>query len=83
MSESKTTTVVIPKTLKNDLDTMKVFDRETYADVIGRLIHIVKEDEEAHLHVNAETLKKIEQGRKDLREGKGYTTSELKKKLGI
>ena len=58
MSESKTTTVVIPKTLKYDLDTMKVFERETYADVIGRLVHIVKEDKEAHLQLNAETLKK-------------------------
>jgi hypothetical protein len=78
---SETSTIVVSKKLKQELAGYKQFDRETYEDVIGRLIHIAEAKEEGDL--SEETLKKIEIGRKDIREGRVYTTEQLRKKLGI
>lgn len=78
---SDTSTIVLSKKLKNELAGFKQYDRETMEDVIGRLVHIVKTKEEGDL--SEETLKKIEIGRKDIREGRVYTTEQLRKKLGI
>ena len=83
MAQTKTTTVVIPRTLKQELDSMKESNRETYADVIGRLVHIAKEDDEAHLELSEETKKKLARGQEDFRKGRFYTTAELKKELGL
>lgn len=83
MSESKTTTVVIPKTLRNDLDVLKVFERETYADVIGRLVHIAKEDDETGLELSEATKKKLARAEEDFKHGRIYTSAQMRKELGL
>ncbi len=41
----KATTIKVPPTLKDELDTLKQDDQETYAGVINRLIHARPEPE--------------------------------------
>ncbi|MFH0970116.1 MAG: hypothetical protein V1776_01500 [Candidatus Diapherotrites archaeon] len=84
MIESGTSTIAVDKALKHDLDSFKDHPRESYAQVIRKLVYIVKEKEdESKMELSEETLKKIEIGRKDIREGRVYTTEQLRKKLGI
>ena len=56
---SETTTIQIPIKLKKELTSLKDYNRETYADVIEKLISIAKEDEEANLDLSKETLNDI------------------------
>ena len=78
---SETTTIQIPIKLKKELTSLKDYNRETYADVIEKLISIVKEDDEYNMELNEETLKEIEEARNDIKKGKVYTTEQLKKEL--
>ena len=78
-----TSTIVLSKKMKHELAGFKQYDRETYEDVIGRLVYIAKEKDESKMELSEETQKKIEIGRKDIREGRVYTTEQLRKKLGI
>ena len=66
------TTIQISDNVKLILDRMKMIDRETYNDVIERMI----EDE---LELNEKTKKEIEEARK----GKSISHTEVKKRLGI
>jgi predicted transcriptional regulator len=70
------TTIQISSELKKMLEKMKLYERETYDDVIERLV----EDE---LELNEETKKEIELALKEVKEGKYVTHEEAKKKLGI
>jgi len=78
-----TTTIQVPSKLKKDLDSFKDYARETYAEVIEKLIASVKEDEEAEMELSTETLKGIEEAKGDIRKGRVYTTSQMKKELGL
>lgn len=57
---------------------MKLFPRETYEDVICRLIKISKEEEE----LSTETIQKIEKALEDVKKGRLYSTEEAKRELG-
>ena len=70
------TTIQISSELKTLLEKMKLYERETYDDVIERLV----EDE---LELNEETKKEIEVALKEIKEGKYVTHEEAKKRLGI
>lgn len=80
---SETTTIVLTKKLKNELADFKQFDRETFQDVIGRILHIAQEADESNLELSEETKKGIARGKEDFRKGRTYTTEELRKKLGL
>lgn len=58
---------------------MKLFPRETYEEVIQRLIEISKEEEE----LSTETMQNIEKALEDVKKGRTYSTEEVKKELGI
>ena len=51
------TTIKVSSDVKNHLDKMKVFERETYNDVLEFLI-------EDHLELNSKTKKEIEERKK-------------------
>lgn len=70
------TSIQVSQALKKELDKHKMNDRDTYEGVIWDLV-------EDHKMLNEETLKEIEQGRKDYREGKSVSFEELKKKLKL
>jgi predicted transcriptional regulator len=70
------TTIQISDNVKNTLDKMKMLERETYNDIIERML-------EDDLELNAQTKKDIEEARKRIKSGKFYTQEEVEKKLGI
>ena len=69
------TTIQISNDLLTELKNRKMYDNETYEDIIWDLF-------EDSMELSDETLRHIEASKKDLAEGKTITLSELKKKLG-
>lgn len=66
------TTIQISDDVKNTLDKMKMLERETYNDIIERML-------EDDLELNVQTKKEIEERRKE----KSISHSEVKKRLGF
>lgn len=66
------TTIRLSRDVKAQLDKMKLFERESYNDVIGVLI-------EDHLEVNEKTKRELEQARKE----KSFSHEEVGKRLGL
>ncbi|MBS3075660.1 hypothetical protein J4429_04340 [Candidatus Pacearchaeota archaeon] len=66
------TTIQISDNVKLILDRMKMIERETYNDVIERMI-------EDDLELNEKTKKEIEEARK----GKSISHEEVKKRFGL
>ncbi len=73
------TTIQLDERTKHKLEEMKVFPRETYNQVIDRLVKTTLEEE----HLSAETIRNIEHSLEDIKRGKTYSTDEAKKRLGI
>jgi len=73
------TTIQVTEETKKALERMKLFPRETYEDVICRLIEINTEEEE----LNTETIQNIEKALEDVKKGRLHSTEEVKKELGI
>jgi len=74
------TTIQLGKKTKAKLEKMKIFSRESYDDVVNRLVNIVEEEEDA---LSKETIKNIEEGLADIKAGRVYTSKQVKKKLGL
>jgi predicted transcriptional regulator len=72
----ETTTIQISTNVKSILNKMRVFDRETYNDVIERMI----EDER---ELNTKTKQEIQEARKRISSGKFLTQEQVEKKLGL
>lgn len=73
---AETTTIQIKQSTKEVLERMKIYKRETYNDVLERLIEDVQE-------LNEETKKEIELARKAVEEGRYVTHEKLKEELGF
>lgn len=72
----ETTTIQINIGLKTILDKMRIFHRETYNDIIERLVEDTRE-------LNGETKKEIERARLEIKHGKFKTHEQLGKELGL
>ena len=70
------TTIRISNSVKGKLDTMKMFEKETYND----LIEILLED---NLELNEKTKKEITEARKRIAKGEFLTQEEVEKSLGL
>jgi predicted transcriptional regulator len=70
------TTIQIREDIKLILTQMKLFERETYNDVLERLIEDVQE-------INKETKKEIESAINEINSGKYITHEELAKEMGF
>lgn len=70
------TTIQISEELQTELSKRKLFDRETYEEVIIGLI-------EDTMELSAETKKEIAQAREEYKKGKVYTLEEVKKRHGL
>ena len=70
------TTIQISDNVKLVLDKMKMIERETYNDVIEKMI---EDDSE----LNEKTKIEIEEARKRIKSGKFITQEEAKKRLGL
>ena len=70
------TTIQISDSVKSVLDRMKMIERETYNDIIERMI-------EDDLEINEKTKTEIEEARERIKAGKFITQEEAKKRLGL
>ena len=68
------TTIQISDILHNELDKRKLFDRETYEDVIWNLVEDTKE-------LNAQTKKEIAEARAEIKAGKFHTLAQVKSQI--
>jgi len=73
---AETTTIQVKQSTKEALERMKIFSRETYNDVLERLMEEVQE-------INEETKKEIECARQEIEEGRYVTHEDLKKEMGF
>ena len=70
------TTIQISNNVKQTLDKMKIFERETYNEVIENMIEI-------NLELNDKTKKEIEEARKRVNSGDFVSHEEVGKRLGL
>ncbi len=70
------TTIQINEDVRSILNQMKLFERETYNDVLERLIEDVRE-------INEETKNEIEHAIKEIEDGKYVTHEKLAKEMGF
>ena len=73
------TTIQIQPTTKERLETVKTHPRETYDEVVNRLLDMACDQEP----LSEETLKKIEEGIRDIRQQKTRTLEEISEEMGI
>ncbi len=78
-----TTTIQVSKDIKRELNAFKDYKKESYAEVIKKLIDKVKEDEESEMELSEETLKDLKEAEDDIRKGRVYSSKQLKKRLGL
>ena len=71
-----TTTIQISNEVKVFLDRMKIFERETYNELIINLI-------EDNMRINEKTRKELDEARKEIKMGKTISHEEVKKRLGL
>jgi hypothetical protein len=71
-----TTTIQVSEELQQELNRMKLFDRETYEEVIWNVIEDTKE-------LSVQTKKEIVNAKKEFDRGEFTTLSKLKKKYSI
>jgi len=70
------TTIQISNRVKQTLERMKLFQRESYNEIIERMI----EDE---LELNEKTKKEVEEARKRVKAGKFFTQEQVEKRFGV
>jgi len=73
------TTIQLEEKTKEELERVKLFPRETYNEVIIRLIMTSQEETE----LSEQTIKNIEKALEDVKKGRLYSTEEVRKQLGI
>jgi len=75
----ESTTIVIRKVVKQRLDEVKLHPRETYNEVIGRLLDMAVDDEP----LSDETIRAIQEGLEDIKHGRTRTLEEIAEELGL
>jgi len=70
------TTVQISEKLRDNLAARKIYDKESYEEIIWDLL-------EDSMELSEETKKEIEEARASIKTGKTYTLAQIKKELGV
>ncbi|MAG91946.1 hypothetical protein CMO83_04685 [Candidatus Woesearchaeota archaeon] len=70
------TTIQVTNKLMKELKIRKMYDKESYEDIIWDLL-------EDTLELSEQTKRHIKQAEKEFKEGKYITHEQLKKKLGL
>ncbi len=70
------TTIQISQDLKRELESMKIYDNETYEEIIWDLL-------EDRKMLSKETIKDIEESEEELRQGKGIPFEEVLRKNSL
>ena len=74
------TTIQIQKETREKLLSLKEYTRETYDEILNKLMKVFEMAEKEQL--SEEAIKGIEEGRRDIRGGRVLSTKELLRKLG-
>lgn len=76
------TTIQITKTTRERLNKLRLYKRATYDEIIGALMDLIPTgDEEGEYTV--EFRASLLRGLLDIRQGKTYTTEEVRRRLGL
>ena len=70
------TTIQVREGVKEELKQLKMYERETYNDILERILEDFKE-------LNEETKREVELARKEIARGKFKTHEDLKAGLGF
>lgn len=70
------TTIQISSKLQEKLNEVKLYNSQTYEEVLWDLIEDTSE-------LSEQTKKEIKEAEKEIKEGKTYTHEEVKKELGL
>lgn len=70
------TTIQVSEGLRNKLETFKMFDSESYEDILWDLI-------EDHMELSKETKLEILEAEKDIKAGRVKTLEQVKRELGL
>lgn len=70
------TTIQVSEELLDTLKTKKMYDKESYEEVIWDLL-------EDSLELSEETKRHIQEAEKDIKEGRVYTHEQVKKRLKL
>ena len=70
------TTIQISEKLQNELAKRKIFDRETYEEIIWNIL-------EDSMELDEQTKKEIAESRDEIKKGKFKTLEQVKKELRI
>lgn len=76
------TTIKLHVKTKRQLDKWREYRRESYDDVIGKLVHIAETAREEP-ELSREAVEAIEAARARIRAGKFVTEAEARKRLGL
>ena len=70
------TTIKVSTELLGELKQKKLYDKESYEEVIWDLL-------EDTMEISEETKKEIEQARREIKQGKVHSLESIKKELGL
>lgn len=70
------TTIQVSKSLLEDLKSKKMYDKESYEDIIRDLL-------EDSMELSEETLQNIKKSEEDIKAGRTHTLREVEKRLGL
>lgn len=77
------TSIQINKKTLNKLKEFKDYKRETYDELLNKLMKVIEFISKREPELKEEVIKEIEEARKDIKEGKGISTKQLIRELGI
>ena len=75
------TSIQIEKEIKKRLDKFKNHPRETYNEVLSRMIHMLSQQNKEEL--SQQTIKNIRKSLDDIEKGKVYSLEQVEKELGL
>lgn len=74
------TSIQLENKTKARLEKMKTFPKESYNDVVNRLLNVVEDDEGI---LSSQTIKDLEKALAEIKSGKTLSHSQVKKKHGL
>ena len=75
------TSIQVEKEIKKRLDKFKNHPRETYNEVLSRMIYMLSQQNKEEL--SQQTIKNIRKSLNDIEKGKVYSLEQVEKELGL
>ena len=75
------TSIQIEKEIKERLDKFKNHPRETYNEVLARMIYLLSQQNKEEL--SQQTIKNLRKSLNDIEKGKVYSLEQVEKELGL